>query len=613
MAADKPPLASVDGVREELRRLGYLDRGLDRFVLSGAAPGSPLAASSAVALRVGLAGGALFGSVLTLAAAGLDRRLVAEPRDLLVLALYLVLSVGVVSAAAALVGGLAAAWAAQRSSRRPGPTLTRNVGVALAATGLGYLFLWWRSHATDASLIVQGAVLAVGLLLSLVLGRFGSLAAVAVLSAGGLGDRLPQASLSRRQMVPLLVIGAGLLAAGATAASYVARQREARAPEFAVVPSGLRLRLLGVDGLERRMAEQLMAHGEMPRLAELRSRGAYARLVAERERVPAIVWTTIATGRGPEAHGIRATGSRRLRGMSTPVDDAGNPFARALGAATDLLLLSRPQPPTSVLRGVKTFWGIASEKGLRVGIVNWWATWPADSLNGYLVSDRAFFKIERREAPDREVFPPQAFARVAALPSDADDRPRRLDRFALDANHVLAADNPPDISAIYLPGLDITTMQQLGEAASADLATLDNRLAAVRAYYRFIDERIGQAAAELAAEDVLIVVGDPGRLPRQSEGPAEGLLAIAGAAIAPGALGSVSERDVAPTVLHLAGLPQSRELSGRVLDAALAPAFRAAHPVRFVASYGSRPRLRPAESAFDREMLDELRSLGYVQ
>lgn len=29
----RPPLASVDQVREELRRLGHLDRGLDRFVL----------------------------------------------------------------------------------------------------------------------------------------------------------------------------------------------------------------------------------------------------------------------------------------------------------------------------------------------------------------------------------------------------------------------------------------------------------------------------------------------------------------------------------------------------------------------------------------------------
>ena len=40
MDADPPPLASVDAVRDELRRLGYLDSSLDRFVLQGASAAS---------------------------------------------------------------------------------------------------------------------------------------------------------------------------------------------------------------------------------------------------------------------------------------------------------------------------------------------------------------------------------------------------------------------------------------------------------------------------------------------------------------------------------------------------------------------------------------------
>ena len=105
---------------------------------------------------------------------------------------------------------------------------------------------------------------------------------------------------------------------------------------------------------------------------------------------------------------------------------------------------------------------------------------------------------------------------------------------------------------------------------------------------------------------------DPGRLARGAAEGAEGILAIAGEPVEAVDLGAVSERDVAPTVLHLAGLPASRELGGRVLEAALAPAFRNTHPVRVVESYGSRARSGPAESAFDHEMLEELRSLGYV-
>jgi hypothetical protein len=60
-------------------------------------------------------------------------------------------------------------------------------------------------------------------------------------------------------------------------------------------------------------------------------------------------------------------------------------------------------------------------------------------------------------------------------------------------------------------------------------------------------------------------------------------------------------------------MPVSRELDGRVLESALVPEFRAAHPVRSVASYGRRPPARAAESAFDRDMLEELKSLGYIR
>jgi arylsulfatase A-like enzyme len=83
--------------------------------------------------------------------------------------------------------------------------------------------------------------------------------------------------------------------------------------------------------------------------------------------------------------------------------------------------------------------------------------------------------------------------------------------------------------------------------------------------------------------------------------------------VAPGDLGSVSERDVAPTVLHLLGLPKSRELEGDVLEAALSEPFRRDHPVRTVDSYGRRPTSRPSESAFDQDVLEQLRSLGYIQ
>jgi hypothetical protein len=611
---ERSPIASVEQVRDELKRLGYLESGLDRFVLGGAGGTSLLKTCVGVAWRVGAAAGPLLGAGLTLAALSLDRRLLSEPTDLAVLFLYSSAALGLVAAGAAFFGGLVAAGLGRRLGPKGSESLARALGLALGLGGLAYLALWWRSRGLDAPLPAQVAALVLAVCLGAVLARFGSLAGIAVLSAGG-SHRLPQAGLSRRHMAAAVVL-AGALFAGGLAVSYSADKRGDDAPDYAVVPTGLRVRVLGIDGLERRMTEQMLARGEMPALAGLVERGAHGRMAVEPERIPAIVWTTVATGRGPEAHGIQSTGARRLAGMRTAVslDQAGGRLAAALGDAADVLRLTRAQPPSSVLRSVKTFWNVASEKGLRVGVVNWWATWPADRLNGYVVTDRAFFKLERGGGADREVSPAEAFEPLRAYVGTADeDRARRLDRFAVAAASALRKGGRPDIEAVYLPGLDIFTMQRMGEGAGADLAALDDRLANVRAYYHFVDALIGEAAAGRDPEDVLVLMGDPGRLARGGEGPASGTLLLEGGPIAAGDLGAVSERDVAPTLLHLAGLPTSRELPGRVLETALRPEFRQAHPVRVVSSLGRRPTARAAESPFDKEMLEELRSLGYIQ
>ncbi len=63
MASERPPVTSVDEVREELRRLGYLESGLDRFVLGGRGGLSPVRSLLRVGFRVGLVGGILRGVV----------------------------------------------------------------------------------------------------------------------------------------------------------------------------------------------------------------------------------------------------------------------------------------------------------------------------------------------------------------------------------------------------------------------------------------------------------------------------------------------------------------------------------------------------------------------
>ena len=44
-------------------------------------------------------------------------------------------------------------------------------------------------------------------------------------------------------------------------------------------------------------------------------------------------------------------------------------------------------PVTSGMRKVKALWNILSDKQKKVAVVGWWATWPAEDVNGAMVSD----------------------------------------------------------------------------------------------------------------------------------------------------------------------------------------------------------------------------------
>ena len=77
----------------------------------------------------------------------------------------------------------------------------------------------------------------------------------------------------------------------------------------------------------------------------------------------------------------------------------------------------------------------------------------------------------------------------------------------------------------------------------------------------------------------------------------------------------MSVLDVAPTVLHTLGVPVSRELAGAPLTMLFDDSFSRRFPVRHVETYGRPSTNRSARSGqpLDQEMIDRLRSLGYVK
>lgn len=122
--------------------------------------------------------------------------------------------------------------------------------------------------------------------------------------------------------------------------------------------------VVGWDGADWKLLDPLLAQGKLPNLAALLAKGRSWNLDSYQPMASPLLWTTMATGRSPVDHGV---------------DD----FLE-IDPKTGAKL-----PISSRSRRVPAIWNLASRRGLSVGVVGWWATWPAEKVNGFLVSDRA--------------------------------------------------------------------------------------------------------------------------------------------------------------------------------------------------------------------------------
>lgn len=65
-----------------------------------------------------------------------------------------------------------------------------------------------------------------------------------------------------------------------------------------------RILLLGMDGMEPKIIDRMMASGELPNFAKLRDEGYYSRIATSTPPESPVAWASIATGRNPGKHGI---------------------------------------------------------------------------------------------------------------------------------------------------------------------------------------------------------------------------------------------------------------------------------------------------------------------
>ena len=410
------------------------------------------------------------------------------------------------------------------------------------------------------------------------------------------------------------------------------------------IATGRPVIFVGLDGADWQLLDDYIASGAMPNLARLTREGTSGVLETIRPPLSPLIWTSMMTGVSPLDHGI--------------LDFVQ--FNAKTGAK---------EPITSSLRRAPAIWNMASSAGKRVAALGLWATYPAETVNGTIVSDRLFTFLFKEAAPPAGIVFPAGrdqWARDALqhagqtvdeaalrqyLPwlthddyrkfAESDDPYAQpvsaLRRILIDTQvyDTLGRDaiqrDRPDLAIVYIEGTDtighVFSPFAPPRQPQVSQADYDHFHDVPARYFTQIDATLGEYI-RLAEQShaVLMLASDHGFLWKDGRPTtlssnatttaakwhrSEGMYVVWGAGIgaSAGHTGRGSVQQVCATLLALLGLPAGRDVEGPPLPGA--PAATAAK-VDYYAQY--QPAAAPASNgaAVDRDTLAKLKSLGYV-
>jgi hypothetical protein len=455
------------------------------------------------------------------------------------------------------------------------------------------------------------------------------------------------------------------------------RADASEAAQPAVVPAWQRqgrLYVIGVDGVSPDVARPMMERGDLPTFARLAAEGCHGPLATIRPTNSSLLWTSIATGRHHDDHGVDGFQFYTILGhrlSRTAILKYRRRGIRVLEFAAKLLRLRKRYSFDGRHIRTKTLWDVVSESGGRVGVVNWWHSWPAAPVNGFIVSDRLHYwraAWRGKAAKDTHLTYPQGLLdevrelmtppehvtaaelqRFIDLPADEIrtlmDVPVRTrspvievrflvsadDSYSRILHHCLEREPGTQLAVAYFRGPDIA--QHCGyrfmPTSTASDATPEERRAYGRVVpeaYRFADELLARIVDRMGPQDTLLALSDHGygaqpgsrRAPYGHEkGEPPGVVFAMGPEFRRGALVSgASIYDLFPTALRVLGFPPAQDSVGRCLEELLRPEWAAEHPpLPPIPTYGLRRKRHDtirASSETDKTVTDHLRALGYL-
>ncbi len=350
-----------------------------------------------------------------------------------------------------------------------------------------------------------------------------------------------------------------------------------------------RVLLIGWDAADWKIINPLLDGGKMPALESLINRGVMGKLATLEPTFSPMLWTSIATGKTADKHGIL--------GFIEPTPDGDG---------------IRPVNVTS--RKSRAIWNILHNHGKHTNLVNWWPSYPAEPINGVVVSNYFPKAIEKSDVNTSgvNVFPEEWFSKLIeekVLPEDITGE--ELMNFVPDAADVdqdndnslvklsvITAENLSvfqvtrrlmqetdwDLTAAYFGGIDQFCHQFMKYFPPKLDSTDENGFRlyknVINEAYIFHDNMLKRLLDETDENTTIVLISDHGfhsdhlriqKLPEFSAAAAMehspyGIICMAGPGIKQDErIYGASLLDITPTLLNLFDLPVGSDMDGKPL------------------------------------------------
>ncbi len=412
--------------------------------------------------------------------------------------------------------------------------------------------------------------------------------------------------------------------------------------DFKPLSEKKRTLLIGWDSADWNFIVPLLEQGKMPALKKMMQSGAYGNIKTLEPSLSPMLWTSIATGKYADKHGIY--------GFVEPKPDN-----------------SEVRPIQGSSRKCHAIWNILGSQGLKSNVIGWWPSHPAEPINGVMVSNQ-FHKIKHDGKGSKiwfeknAVHPKSVFDQIKKLRIHTKDLTEaHLVPFVPDAvkvdqekdkslSHIgdalaqlstvqatttyLMQNTDWDMTAVYFNDLDIIS-HKFGKYTSVRPQNVPEEefnlyTKVVEGFYRFYDMMLDRLMVLAGPNTNVILLSDHGfklgaekltAIPDIAAGIAlehndYGILCMTGPGVNQGShLYEANLLDIAPTVLAMNGLPVGEDMDGKVLQSALLdePKAPIASWEEQEGDFGRHDPNEQVDPIASKEALDQLIDLGYIE